>query len=226
MNLIDIERISNVLKKKNTIIFDDWRNEYSFSLSKSTLSKRFITTNIVDEFEVELMEDPLEALLSLKEVWWSIHDDKKIYQTIYLPLYWNWKYVYEKSWLNQRNASWRKRHSDEVYIPIPIKIHQNFPWFFPDRETSFDIILPSWEIMESKVCQDWWKALMSKSNKDLGKWILRDILWLEELELLTYNKLQEIWIDSVRLDKLSNWTFEINFWRIWSYEEFENTFEI
>jgi hypothetical protein len=226
MDLIDIEKISNVIKKKNTIAFNDWKNEYGFSLSKSTLSKRFITDIVIDEFEVELIEDPLEALLSLKEIWWVPRTGAKIYQTIYLPLYWSWKHVYEKSWLNQRNALWRKRHSDEVYIPIPKKIHHNFPWFFPSRDTPFDLILPNWKIMKSKICQDWWKALMSQSNKELGKRILREVLWLEKYSLLTYEKLQEIWIDSVRLDKMSNWMFEINFWWIWSYEEFENTFEI
>ena len=43
--------------------------------------------------------------------------------------------------------------------------------------------------MQSKVCQDNNKALMSYSNRELGKWILRDILKLKEGELLTYEKI-------------------------------------
>jgi hypothetical protein len=39
--------------------------------------------------------------------------------------------------------------------------------------------------MQSKVCQDGEKALMSYSNKELGEWILRDILELREGELVT-----------------------------------------
>ena len=71
--------------------------------------------------------------------------------------------------------------------------------------------LPDGRQMQSKVCQDNGKALMSYSNRELGQWILRDVLGLREDELLTYKKLQTIGIDSVRIDKISNDQFEINF---------------
>jgi hypothetical protein len=63
--------------------------------------------------------------------------------------------------------------------------------------------------MQSKVCQDGEKALMSYSNKELGEWILRDILELREGELLTYEKLALLGVDSVRIDKTSNLEFVV-----------------
>ncbi len=74
--------------------------------------------------------------------------------------------------------------------------------------------------MTSKICQDGGKALMSYSNRELWKWILRDVLNLKEWELLTYEKLQTIWIDAVRIDKINDWTFEINFSNSWSFDDF------
>ena len=61
---------------------------------------------------------------------------------------------------------------------------------------------------------------MSHSNRDLGQWILGDILNLNEGEILTYAKFQEIGADSVRIDKIGNTEFEINFAKIDSFEKF------
>jgi hypothetical protein len=77
--------------------------------------------------------------------------------------------------------------------------------------------------MKSKICQDDNKALMSCSNKELGQWILRDVLELKEGELLNYKKLQETGIDSVRIDKMSDGTYEVNFAEIGSFENFMGT---
>jgi hypothetical protein len=63
---------------------------------------------------------------------------------------------------------------------------------------------------------------MSYPNKELGQWILRDVLNIKEGELLTYSKLQDIGIDSLRIDKLGQSNFEINFVQIGSYEKFRN----
>lgn len=74
--------------------------------------------------------------------------------------------------------------------------------------------------MQSKICQDGGKALMSYSNRELGQWILRDVLKLHEGELLTYEKLQILGIDSVRIDKINNENYEINFASNGSFENF------
>ena len=61
---------------------------------------------------------------------------------------------------------------------------------------------------------------MSYSNRELGNWILRDVLKLEEGKLLTYEKLQILGIDSVRIDKLNDEIYEINFAKNRSYDNF------
>ena len=86
--------------------------------------------------------------------------------------------------------------------------------------------LPDGRQMQSKICQDNGKALMSYSNRELGQWILRDVLGLKEGELLTYDKLQAIGIDSVRIDKISNDQFEINFSATGSYDDFKENFNL
>lgn len=221
MNLIDINNIKNIKKKKGSITFEDGLDEYSFLLSKNTLTKRFNTTNYLYQFEVNILENPLEILLS------SISNDlryqnKTTLETIYLPLYGKNHFVYEHSGLNQWNAKGRKRNYDEVYIPIPAIIHKRYPNFFPNRETPFELKLPNGKTIKSKICQDGGKALMSYSNKELGNWILRDILKLKESELLTYEKLQILGIDSVRIDKINDEIYEINFAKNASYDNFLN----
>ena len=74
--------------------------------------------------------------------------------------------------------------------------------------------------MGAKVCQDDSKALMSNPNSALGKWLLRDVLNLQERELLTYDKLQAIGLDTVVIYKTDNETYDIDFTRIGSYEKF------
>lgn len=228
MQYIDIWNIkkSNIKENRASIVFNDWLHEYSFLLSKSTLTKRFITSKYLQEFEVEILKDPLESLQAFLEQQKSIYDiEQKITDTVYLPLYWRgWK-VFESSWLNQRNAWGRKRDLSEIYIPVPRFIHRVKPNFFPDRQTPFSLRLPNGHSMQAKICQDWWKALMSHSNKELWEWILRDMFNLQEWEIVTNKKLEEIWIDSVRIDKLWEWKYEINVAEIDSYESFkeENT---
>lgn len=225
MDKVDLDKIVNVKPKKWTINFSDWKNEYSFLISKSTLTKRFLTNPIIFDFPVEILENPLEELNKLlKSGGLDFGAESKIKETIFLPLYSEWNIVHTKSSLNQWNGWWRPRNLGEVYIQIPAKIHKKFPNFFPDRNTPFTLKLPNWNTMRSKICQAGWKALMSYSNKELWQRILRDVLKLAEWELLTYEKLQTLDIDSVRIDKISDEDFEINFSAIWSYEDFKNNF--
>jgi hypothetical protein len=226
MDKVDIDNIQNIKRKKNTITFNDKVNEYSFSLSKSTLSKRFDSSNktlILEEFNIDILAEPLADLERCFSQGLNLDVNNRIQKTVYLPLYGNNMEVFEKSGLNQWNARGRLRNANEVYIPIPRIIHNNFPDFFPNRQKPFSLKLPNGTIMNSKVCQDRGKALMSYSNKELGQWILRDVLGLRERELLTYAKLQILGIDSVRIDKISDTEFEINFSKVGSYEVFKGT---
>jgi hypothetical protein len=223
MEKIDIEKIKDVKTNKGSISFSDGLSEYSFLVSKSTLTKRFNTATTLHEIDIAILEEPLielDRMLFKKNFELKLKTKDNIKQTIYLPLYGKNKKVYEKSGLNQWNAGGRKRDMSEVYIQIPAKVNHTFEKFFPDRDTPFMLKLPNGNEMKSKICQDDNKALMSYSNKELGQWILRDVLELKEGELLNYKKLQETGIDSVRIDKMSDGTYEINFAEIGSFENF------
>jgi len=222
MDYVDITNIKNVKEKKGSIIFNDGKNDYAFNKSKSTLFKRFITKPSIYEIDVQILKDPIRDLQKLfAEGKLVFEEGVKIQGTVYLPLYGKDQTVFEKSGLNQWNAGGRERHPNEVYIPVPALIHKNFPGFFPDRDTPFSLKLPNEKIMKSKICQEGGKALMSYSNKELGQWILRDILKLKEGEILTYSKLQALGIDTVRIDKINSIEFEINFSKLGRYEVFQ-----
>lgn len=231
MSLIEIDKIKIISSNKNSYIFTDGIHEYNFNLSKSTLLKRFKTEGTIASFSVAILDDPFSFLEGKQDAEQLNYIDPNkcrntdIVDTVYLPLYGRNQVVGERSALNQWNAQGRKRDPNEVYINIPIKIHQLKPDFFPPRDASFDLILPGKKVLKSKVCQAGGKALMSYSNKELGKWILRDVLKMQEGELVTYEKLQSLGIDSIRIDKMFSGVYAINFSYIDSYENFLKLFE-
>lgn len=229
MDYIDIVNIKNIDTRANTIHFHDWIHQYNFSIAKSTLLKQF-SLNPIYDFKVEILKDPFEYLegvfgkIETEEIKREMLTpmDKKVLASVVLPLYserW-WKHVQERSGLNQWNAGWRDRKSREVYIPIPAWIHRAYPWFFPDRETPFELILPDGRSISASVCQDWSKALMSNPNTELGEWLIDDVLKLPEGKAVTYDILQKVWTDSVEVSKLGDNTFAINFKKIGSYDDF------
>ena len=61
---------------------------------------------------------------------------------------------------------------------------------------------------------------MSNPNKDLSEWLLRIVLNVKEGELLTYEHLRKIGIDSVKVTKINREIFKIDFVKIGSYEKF------
>ncbi len=223
MDLIDKSTIEIIKSATNTISFKDSINEYSFNVTKSTLLKRFITKDILFEVDVKILEDPFEVLeekfQKVKEIYYKkvVSENPFVILPLYSPK--DMK-VQKRSGLNQWNAKGRKRDANEIYIQIPKWIHKRFPAFFLPRDMSFNLILPDTAILEAKVCQDGSKALMSKHNADLGKWLLRKVLNLEEKELLTYEKLQEIGLDSVIIERIDSKTYSIDFRPSGAYEEF------
>lgn len=223
-HLIDVKKIKNikVSKNGNSISFSDPSSDYSFNLTKSTLYKRFITKNILLKIPVKILEDPFSLIEKLIEKNGLIFSTIKIQPHVFLPLYSmrGGKNVPERSGLNQWNAGGRTRKINEVYIPIPAWIHKKFPRFFPERDKVFALILPDRTSLSASVCQDGSKALMSNPNTILGKWILRDVLNLKEGELVTYEKLKTIGLDTVVVYKIDNKHYDIDFSRIGSYEDF------
>jgi hypothetical protein len=225
--LIDINKIKNIKvnSRGNIIQFSDPSAEYSFNVSKSTLYKRFLSENILLDVPVRILTDPFSEIEKLIAESGLIFAPVKIQPHIFLPLYSvkkGKKYVPEKSGLNVWNAGGRLRNSNELYIRIPSWIHTSFPNFFPPRDQAFELILPDRKIMNASVCQDNSKALMSNPNAELGKWLLRDVLNLKDKELLTYDKLESIGLDTVVVYKIDGYHYDIDFTRIGSYEKFES----
>lgn len=236
MDLININKIKVTNVKKTTVSFIDGLNEYNFNISKSTLFKRFNTTNqnLIVGFDVDILEDPFDFLLSLdgeKDKIELTENNKEIIDSIILPLYSTRDgLVPKKSGLNQWNARGRKRDPDEVYIPIPSWIHKSKPNFFiyntNDFKTDpFNVSLPNGEILSMRVAQQGGKALMSDPNKALGKWILRDILDLKEGTLVTKAMLDIIGIDSIMLSKHIDSTYSLDFLKSGSYDLFEENYK-
>lgn len=236
MDLVNISKIKVTDVKKTTVSFIDGLNEYNFNISKSTLFKRFNTTNknLIIGFNVNILEDPFDFLLSLngeKDKIELAEDNKEVIDSIILPLYSTRDgLVPKKSGLNQWNAGGRKRDPDEVYIPIPAWIHKFKPNFFiyntEDFKTDpFNVTLPNGEILSMRVAQQGGKALMSDPNKALGKWILRDILDLKEGVLVTKSMLDIIGIDSIMLSKHIDNSYSLDFLKSGSYDLFEENYK-
>lgn len=101
------------------------------------------------------------------------------------------------SGLNQWNAGGRARDPDEVYIPVPMRVHELNPGFFPERDVVFALKLPNGTTLSAKMCQQGRKGLMSNPNRALGRWILRDVLHIPPWRIVTREMLDTSGFDSV-----------------------------
>ncbi len=220
---IDINKIKIKKIKDSGVEFTDFIHDYNYNFSKSTLFKKFHLPDNYFTLPVEIISEPYDLLLKLKEILsiQSTKMDKK--EFVILPLYSTKNgLVPERSGLNQWNANGRRRSLDEVYIPIPIQIHQNFPEFFPSRDEPFDLITPDGQILNAKVCQENSKALMTNPNSALADWLLRQLLNLKKGELATSERLQLIDCDGVIITKITDNQYKIDKAEFGSYENFIN----
>lgn len=241
MDLVDIPNIRHVsMKNKNTITFEDGINSYSFNLTKSTLYKRFLLDTPLYSIPVDILEDPYSLIKNmdsqgslLMSETTAISEPQTSPTTeqanpyVILPLFSDHgrqRHVPERSGLNQWNANGRPRHHDEVYVPIPKKIHTAFPDFFPPRDQPFTLALPDHNRLNAKVCQDNSKALMTNPNRDLGEWLLRTVFELQPEQLLTYEYLEIIGIDSVRVERHDENTYSIDFCELGTYDDFQTEY--
>jgi hypothetical protein len=243
MDLVDMSNIRGIDDRGNNIYFYDGRHEYKFDKSKSTLFKRFITDQPIVNFDVSIINDPYSFLLDGVGGRFNREIERvETYEYIYLPLYSTrsrFREVQRSAGLNQWNASGRTRNEDEVYIPIPIWIHRIFSDFFPydlnayydareNNETyesdPFVLELPNGTEFSAKICQATGKALMSNPNRNLGNWLLRHVLQVPPGQLVTYDMLEEIGIDSVIVTKINQFHFRIDFAAINSYADFEEEY--
>ncbi|SHH50724.1 phospholipase D-like domain-containing protein [Flavobacterium johnsoniae] len=244
-DLIDKNSIEILEETKSSLKFKDALNEYNFNFSKSVLMKRFVIPQECIEINVEILEEPINVLLNLAQPSLNKQIDAakvKLQNAIglltqeelipfvdyvILPLYspeakkkLKEPIVPIKSQLNQWNAGGRKRDPGEVYISIPSKIRNNAPDFFPEKDVIFNLKIPNGKVLSAKVCQDGSKALMTNPNKAMADWMLRDVLMLNENEVLTYDKLRKIGYDSVKITKSTEHDYFIDFTKLDEYESF------
>lgn len=224
MQLVQIDRIKNLLANKSSISFDDGLANYKFSISKSTLYKRFVNHDVILDIPVRIMSDPFDVIEEMYSGSKKSHKSRRSGEEhIFLPLYSSLKEVKEvpaSSGLNLWHAKGRPRDPNEVYIPIPILVHRIYPNFFPSRDENFKLHIPNGDVLSAKVCQDGSKALMTNPGPELGKWLLRSVLNLRKGELLTYEKLEKIGLDSVMIYKIAPGEYGIDFTQVGSYEDF------
>lgn len=233
---INIDDIHAVKDNKTSLSFVSGGEFYNFNKSKSVLMKRFFLPKEYKYVPVEILEDPLQLLSELlrkqtKELKKACLQKGVDY--VVLPLYstrGKVAHVQEKAGLNQWNASGRKRDENEVYIPIPAKIHKEYPDFFPTKDEPFELQLPHGESLSAKICQEGGKALMSNPNSALGEWILRKVLKKKPGELVTMEDLNRFGVDSVYIEKKHRKNdsgcevFLISFTTS-TYESYQNFFE-
>ncbi|TAE17404.1 MAG: restriction endonuclease [Bacteroidetes bacterium] len=226
-DLIDTNHIKLLSGGKTSFLFEDGKNIYSFSPSKSTLYRKFVVPNKIHRLPIEIVENPYDIILSIfeehKSTILSPAPLQKGKDYVVLPLYGvkkGGKFVFEKSGLNQWNAGGRERNMGEVYIPVPKEIHDKYPDFFPPRDQEFSLQVPTSEVFSAKLCQDASKALMTNPNKALSNWLLRKVLNLAEGELATIEKLEELGFDSVYITKTAPNFYKIDKAGIDEYEVF------
>lgn len=218
MDYIDLEKIKITKSTDKGFDFTDGKNLFKFNRSKSTILESFDLQNPLYSFGVEFIPDPTDALMKLYTGEFSL--DKEVceneYSTLVLPLFSKRGKIHvpEHSGLNQWNAGGRKRDYNEIYIPYQKEDRERMPGFFPGRDQPFDLELPNGETIIAKVCQDQGKAIMSNPNKDLGKWLLRDVLHLSEGELVTMDMLDNLGINAVMFTKKDKGKYSIDFTRI------------
>lgn len=232
---IDIENISLITNRGNVnnTYFTDGRHTYHFSTSKNTLYMIFEDMELLDNFNVEIMDDPYTCLMNLMPGVSAetvaeqvipqpvVPKENQVCLRLYSTKSDGAKFVAEKSGLNQWNAGGRKRHPDEVYIPYPAEDRERTRGFFPDRDTVFDLRMPDGTVIPAKVCQQDNKAIMSNPNKILGEWLLRNVFELPERTLVTYEMLERFGIDSVIFTKHGDLDYSVDFAEIGTYEQFQ-----
>ena len=208
MNSIDMNKIELIAANNDQIIkFTDKKRFYSFNRTKSILYQHFSLQSPLDSFKFNFNKADIAFYI---ENIYPQTEEHVATESVILKLFSERdKIVPLKSGLNQWNAGGRERHQDEVYIPVPIKVHKEKPDFFPPKDQGFRIETDTGLKFLAKICQDGNKALMSNPNKSLGRWILRDVLGLHKKQLLTLKLLKDKNINSVKIEKFDKVNYKI-----------------
>lgn len=222
------------------VYFTDGVNDYTYNVSKNVLMKKFVLTAGFNSIQ---MPTPInfeiwEALLGATVTQEPYFDAPKAVEVsedfVILPLYSTQskdnKTVAPKSGINQWNAGGRERKFGEAYIPVPRQVHKISPDFFPEKDQTFTILLPSGSQIPAKICQQGSKALMSSPNTLICNWLFASIdgsiseseRRLGQHRPYSYSDLQLIGKDSVRVTRTPQGpaAYEISLAPIGAYEEF------
>ena len=217
---IDIGSISKIKDDGKTLFFKDSHYEYKFSRSKSTLLMRFVCSHEILRFHVDIIENPMNALLRFVDnpkLFPVLSAPKNGNDVLIIPLYAESKkkgrYLETKSGLNAWNASQnkRKRDQDEIYIRYPKSLQVSKPGFFPSRDKSWTMTLPNGKALSMKICQAGDKAIMSNPNTAIGHWLLRDVLNIKPGKVITYEDLLNAGITSIRITKIADSKYTCDF---------------
>lgn len=163
----------------NNTYFNDGHHTYHFSTSKNTLYMIFDDMELMDSFDVNILDDPYEILKQLlttevtghqtplREIMTPTPALNQLCLRLYSTDKNGNKFVAEKSGLNQWNGvrtsnrrladgtvvhTETERNPDEFYIPYPAE-DRNRKEFFPPRDTDFELRLPDGKWISAKVCQ-------------------------------------------------------------------------
>lgn len=209
---LDAVRLSNSPRGNGPIKFSDGEASYTFYPAKNTLFRTFdVGSQMKSEpFEVLIREGIMDELFGTSIAFGLIESTIAEEPYVVLPLFSDKSGKVEpKSGINQWNASGRSRKFGEAYVPVPAKIHQISPDFFPPRDKEFNLELPDGSMLSAKICQDGGKALMSNPNDALMAWLFSQIdgdfetaqKRLVQKNPYTYEDLLAVSRDCVRITK-------------------------
>lgn len=243
---IDLECLQVQDANSKSILFTDGINEYKFMMSKSTLFKKFNTSEHkrIISFDVSINENPfliLDSLFSKYAGSYPLAFTSEVeslgQHSIYLPLYAD--RVHDVPPASRFNASLGKpkvkgsntpRPEYEAYLQIDKFIHLLFPKFFnvsfvgnrviPPGNT-FALHLPNGKKYPARLTQDNAKGLQTSPQAALGRWMLYNIFGLEPYERLTKTMLEKRGVDCVKVTKHDNFNYSVDIADFLDYERWK-----
>lgn len=249
--LIDLDSIELTKYSDKSYEFKDQYHNYRFNKSKSTLFKKFDAseTEVIEKISIEQLDDPFELLEKLHVDGMSLQQSldllkqkesstKKSKESIYLPLYQDkgeGRIVTASSGVNMRHGkpkaigSNTPRPEFEIEVRISTWIHRVFPGFFgidafnseEIATSNFNLILPDGRKLAGRIKQANGKSLQTNPQGALGEWILKDVLGLENREVVTMELLEKLGIDSLKITKVDDNNFKITVAETFAYEKFK-----
>ena len=239
-DLVDIESLELIEADGKNFLFKDKLHRYKFYSSKSVLLEEFDASEmqIIKKIPIVQYDDPFELIKMIKL---PIDQNNKIPEVIYLPLYQDKKegrIVSNCSGINIRHAKSKNKGSNyprpeyEIEIRISKWIHLAYPNFFgfdaldedkikDAKNNDFDLILPDGRTLRGRIKQQSGKSLQTNPQGALGEWVLKDVLGLKNREIVTWELLEKLGIDSLKVTKIDNKHFYITVAEVGAYEKFK-----